>query len=205
MEVFGVPIQIVHALVVEEHSGIVVFVMLALVVRILTDLFARSPTPSSRVQSIRQGSDVIGYAGSFAAVIFLILSGITGYLIQPYSLLITSPILVNKSLTALAALFFWLAYFLVRFWAGPGLWQKRGLYAVQIITALLGTFFTALAGSIGAELSLGQSALEPMYKMLGFSWKTFLVTPLDVELTVGLVVVGVLVAFFFPSQKTKPT
>jgi hypothetical protein len=204
MDVFGVPIQIWHALVVEEHSGIVVFIVLALALRVLTDLVARGTTPSLRVQAIRHGSDIIGYAGSLAAVVFLVLSSITGYFIQPYSALVASPLLINKALVALGALFFWCVFFLVRYWFGPGLWQEKRLYAVEVVAAFLGFVFTALAGSIGAELSLGQSVLDPFYKELGFSWRTFVVQPVEIEVTVAFLVIGILVALFFPSRKAKP-
>ena len=205
MDIMGVPIGIWHGLVVEEHTGIAVFIILALVVRILVDLFVRGPNPSPRIQAIRQGTDFIGYTGSFAVVLFLIISGVTGYLIQPYSLLIQSPLLINKSLLALVALFFWAAYFVVRFRMGYGLWQRRGLYLVEVVTALLGITFTALTASMGAEITVGQSAMEPVYNALGFSWKTFLVGPLEIEITAGLIVVGVILALIFPIRKNKPS
>jgi hypothetical protein len=76
---------------------------------------------------------------------------------------------------------------------------------VQLVNAVLGIAFTALAASMGAEMEVGQSALEPVYNALGFSWKTFLVGPLELEITAGLVVVGILVVLLFPSRKPKPT
>jgi hypothetical protein len=205
VDILGVPVGIWHGLVVEEHTGIAVFIILALVVRILVDLVYRGPNPSPRIQAIRQGTDFVGYAGSLAVVFFLIISGVTGYLIQPYSLLIQSPILINKSLLALGALFFWGAYFVVRLRFGSGLWQKRGLYLVEVVTALLGITFTALAASMGAELTVGQSAMEPLYNMLNFSWRTFLVQPLEIEVTAALVVVGVVLALIIPIHKAKPS
>ena len=205
MDLFGVPIQIWHALVVEEHSGIVVFVILALGLRVLTDVLVRGKAPSARVQAIRHGSDLVGYVGSFTAVIFLVLSGITGFLIQPYSALVSSPILINKALVALVALFFWCAYFFVRFKAGPDLWQRKGLYLAEVIAAVLGFIFTALAGSIGAELSLGQSVFDPLYSMIGFSWRTFIVGPIEIEVTLALVAIGIVVALFAFLRAPKTT
>lgn len=203
MDIFGVPVSIWHGLVVEEHTGIAVFLIIGLVVRILTDLVYRGPNQPQWTQTIRQGTDFIALSGSAAIVFFLIISGVTGYLIQPYSMLIASPILINKSLLALAAIFFWLAFFIVRFLSGPGMWQKKGLYATEVVTALLGITFTALTASMGAELTVGQSAMEPVYEMLNFSWNTFLVQPVVIEVTVGLVVIGLLVAFLFPSSLHK--
>ena len=199
----GVPISVWHALVVEEHSGIVVLVMLVLVGRVLADITARGKEPSARVKSIRQGSDTITYAGSFAAVIFLILSAATGYLIQPFDSLVASPLLMNKALTALGALFFWFAFFFVRYRVGPTVWEKKGLYAAQVFTALLGFVFTALAGSIGAELSLGQSVLDPLYRTLGFSWRTFQIQPLEVEVTAGILVILAVAVLLVPGRRAK--
>jgi hypothetical protein len=203
MDFAGVPIQTWHSLVVEEHSGVVVFVIVSLVVRVLTDILARGRMPSPGVQGIRQGSDIISYGGSFFAVIFLILSAMTGYLIQPYSTLVASPILINKALTALGALFFWFAFFFVRYRFGPGLWSKRGLYILQLVTAFLGLVFTTLAGSIGAELSLGNSVLDPVYQALGFSWRTFVLQPLEIEVTSVLLIIGVVLVLVLPSRKPK--
>lgn len=204
MDIFGVPISIWHSLVVEEHTGIAVFLVIALVVRILTDLVYRGPNQPQWTQTMRQGIDFLAFTGSAAIVLFLIISGVTGYLIQPYSSLIASPLLMNKALLALTATFFWLAFFLVRFRAGAGLWEKKGLYATEVLTALLGITFTALTASMGAELMVGESALEPVYKMLNFSWSTFLVSPVVIEVTVGLVVIGLIVAILFPSRIKKP-
>ncbi len=209
MDLFGVPISIWHALVVEEHSGIIVFIMLMLAVRVLADIWYRGKAATPLVLSIRSASDIIAYLGSFAAVVFLILSGITGYLILPYSSLVSQPLLINKSLLALGSLFFWAAFFFLRYWFGPGLWKRTGLYAVFVLTALLGFVFTTLTASMGAELAIGESALEPVYSAMGFSWSTFLVQPLDIEITLALVVVGVVVALVAllraPKSKIAPS
>jgi hypothetical protein len=196
MDIFGVPIAIWHSLIVEEPTGISVFVILALAARVLTDLFAKGKPPSHRVERIRQSSDDIAYLGSFAAVFFLVLSGITGFLIQPYSSLVAQPILVNIAILALGALFFWAAFFVLRFVSGPGMWSNRGLYLLAIVTATLGLIFDALAASVGAELTLGESALEPVYQALDFSWRTFTIQPLEIEITLGLVIVGIVVGLF---------
>jgi len=209
MELFGVPISIWHALVVEEHTGIIVLIMLTLAVRVLADIWFRGKAPTPNVLKIRSASDTIAYVGSFVATIFLILSGVTGYLSLPYSSLISQPLLINKSLLALCALFFWASFFFLRYWFGPGLWNKAGLYLVYLLTAVLGFLFTMLTASMGAEIALGESAMQPVYQATGFSWQTFLIQPVDIELTLALVVVGVVIAlvavFRAPKNKSVPT
>jgi hypothetical protein len=204
MDILGVPIVIWHSLIVEEPTGISVFVILILAGRVLTDIAARGKPPSPRVEKIRQASDYIAYSGSVIAVLFLILSGITGYLIQPYSSLIAQPILVNIAILALAALFFWSAFVVLRFVSGPDLWSHRGLYLLAIVTATLALIFDALAASVGAELSLGGSALEPVYQALNFSWRTFTIQPLDLEITLGLVIVGIVVGLLALFRSVGP-
>jgi len=198
MQIFGVGVNIWHGLVVEEHTGIAIFVMLALVIRLLADISARGKAPTPRVTMIHQGTDFIAYLGSAAVVLFLVISGVTGYLIQPYSSLINSPILINKSLLALVALFFWVSFFLVRHLMGPTLWEKKGLYLTEWVTAVLGILFTALTASMGAELTVGASALEPVYSALSFSWKTFLVQPDVIIATAAVVALGIFLAFLVP-------
>jgi len=202
IQFMGVDIAIVHLMVAELHTGVVFFLYIALLIRLLTDLVVRGRNPSARVQSIRVDSDIVAYTGSIAAVFFLILSGITGYLIQPFSDLVSSTILMNKSLTALTALFFFAAYVYLRSKAGPGMWNKRGLYAIAFITATLGTVSTAMAGSIGGELTVGQSVMDPIYRALSFSFKVWQVQPLDIAVTAGLIVVClVLVIVLRPAHK----
>jgi len=58
----------------------------------------------------------------------------------------------RRKFTALAALFFWLAFAFMRYRSGPAMWKKKGLSALAVATALFGLLFTTLAGSIGAEL-----------------------------------------------------
>lgn len=206
MDIFGVPISIWHALIVEEPTGISVFVILALAARVVTDVFSTGQPETPRVRSIRQASDTIAYFGSFAAAFFITLAGITGYLIQPYSSLITQPILINIALLALAALFFWSAYFVLRFVSGPDLWSHTGLYVLAIVTATLGLLFDALAASVGAELSLGESVLQPLYADLNFSWRTFTIQPVEIEATLALVMIGIAVALIalIWTPKSKP-
>jgi hypothetical protein len=62
----------------------------------------------------------------------------------------------------------------------------------MVVTALIGLVFTALTASIGAEVTLGQSALEPVYNALNFSWATFTIQSLEIEVTGVLVLVGIL-------------
>ncbi len=102
IEVFGIPISVVHGLFVELHTGVAVFAFLALVAMLLTDLSLRGKPATTSVEIIRRDADAIAYIGAIVAVFFLILSGITGYLIEPYSTMATTPLLLNKSLTALS-------------------------------------------------------------------------------------------------------
>ena len=188
--IFGIPISVVHGLVVELHTGVAVFAFLALLAMLIADVVNRGKAPSELVQVIRRDADAIAYLGAIAAVFFLILSGITGYLIEPYSTTASSPFLLNKSLTALGALYFWAAYAFIRYWAGPSLWRKSGLYALNFITAIIAILFTALAGSIGAELSpYGESVMDPLYKSLGINFKTLALTQNEVYLTAGVFVI----------------
>ncbi len=193
-----------HDFVVELHTGVAVFAILAIVLRVLVDAGQRGKTnPSGRVLEIRQGTDFVAYAGSVVAVIFLVASGITGYYILPYSTLVSQTIYLNKAFTALGALFFWSAYAFLRYWSGPKMWEKKGLYAVAVATAFLGILFTTLAGSIGAELSIGQSVLTPVYNALSINFRQLALEPIDVEITAALLVIAILIAAFLKPSQTK--
>lgn len=205
-DIFGIPVSVFHGLVVELHTGVAVFAFLALLVMFLTDIIVRGKPSSERVQVIRRDADAIAYLGAIAAVFFLVLSGITGYLIEPYSVMANSPLLLNKSLTALGALYFWAAYAFIRFWCGPALWRKVGLYALSFITAIFAISFTALAGSIGGELSAyGQSVMDPLYKALGIDFRTLTLTQNDVYLTLGAMVVVIVIVGAVSMWAGKPT
>jgi len=192
-----------HDFVVELHTGVVVFVILAILVRLGVDLRQRGKASvSAEVQQIRQGTDFVAYAGSVLAVIFLIASGITGYYILPYSTLSSQAIYLNKALVALGALYFWAAFAFLRFWEGPKLWEKRGLYAFAVVTAFLGLLFTTLAGSLGAELSIGQSVLTPVYNALSLNFRQLTLQPVDVEITAVTFVVVIIVVALMPLRKS---
>jgi hypothetical protein len=192
--IFGIPDATVHALVVELHTGMAVFAFLALVVMVVTDVLVRGKPLTERVKVIRADADAIAYLGALGAVFFLVLSGITGYLIESYSVLSTTPILLNKSIFALGALYFWVAYVFIRFWFGPRLWRKQGLYVLTFVTSIFAILFTSLAGSIGGELSpYGQSVMDPLYTALGISWRTLTLTQDDVYLTAGVMVVVIVI------------
>jgi hypothetical protein len=157
-------------------------------------MVGRGKPASERVQVIRRDADAIAYVGAIANVFFIALSGITGYLIQPYSAIANSQFLLNKSLSALGALYFWAAYAFIRYRCGPGLWRKPGQYALGFGTALIAMTFTAVAGSIGAELSsFGQSVMDPVYGALGTNFRTLALTQESVYLTVAVMVVAVII------------
>jgi len=204
LEFLGLQMLTWHDFVVELHTGIVVFVVLAIVLRAVIDFnYPGKAAAQARVQEIRQGTDFVAYAGSILAVIFLIVSGITGYLLLPYSTLSTQAVYLNKAFVALAALFFWAAFAFLRYWSGPAMWQKRGLYALALVTAFFGLLFTTLAGSIGAELSIGQSVMDPVYNALSINFRQLTLQPIDVEITAALLVVAIIIAALFkPSRKT---
>jgi len=203
LEFLGIQMLTWHDLVVEFHTGVVVFVIFAIALRVVVDLRKRGKaTASARVLEIRQGTDFVAYVGSVLAVVFLILSGTTGYLLQPYSELVTQPILLNKAFTALAALFFWMGFAFLRYWSGPTMWGKKGLYALAVVTALLGLLFTTIAGSIGAQLSIGQSVVDPVYKALSINTRQLTLQPIDVEITAAALIIAIIVVVVLkPSRR----
>ncbi len=210
IEVGGIPISTVHALVVELHTGAAVFAFVALVAMVATDILFKRWMPAARVQIVRRDADAIAYFGGIFALFFLVISGITGFLIEPYYVNVTTPLLLNKELAALGALYFWGAFVFFRFWCGPGLWEKKGLYAFAFITSIIAIFFTTIAGSIGGELSpYGQSVMDPVYKALGISFKTFTLSQFDVYLTAAVLALVCLIVFALthlseiPKQKVE--
>jgi len=205
-EVFGIPIGTIHALVVELHTGIAVFSVIALVVMLLADILLRGkPQFAQQKKIIRADADAVAYLGSLGAAFFLLLSGITGYLIDPYSEISTVAIYLNKSEFALAALFFWAAYAWIRFQCGPGLWNKKGLYALEFVTAFLGVVYLTFTGSIGGEISpYQQSVLDPVYKYINWSWHTFTLTQNEVYLTLGAMVVVIAVVGALSTRIKEP-
>jgi hypothetical protein len=201
LEFLGIQMLTWHDFVVELHTGVVVFVVLAIALRVVVDVGQRGKGASARAVEVRQGTDFVAYAGSVAAVVFLIASGITGYLILPYSTLSSQAIYLNKAFVALAALFFWGAFAFLRYWTGPAMWERRGLYALALVTAFFGLLFTTLAGSIGAELSIGQSVLTPAYNALSINFKQLTLQPVDVALTAAVLIIAIIVVAFLPSRK----
>jgi hypothetical protein len=205
IELFGIPVSVIHGLVVELHTGAAVFAFIALVAMLATDVLFKRWISIQRVQLVRQDADAIAYFGGIFSLFFLIISGITGYLIEPYINNATIPLLLNKELAALGALYFWGVYVFIRAWCGSGLWKKKGLYALEFITSIIAIFFTAIAGSIGGELSAyGESAMDPIYKALGISLKTLTITQADVYITAGILAVITLTVYVFAHLSELP-
>lgn len=204
MQFLGLQMLTWHDLVVEFHTGVALFVAIALVLRILVDIAARGEEPSGRVRAIRAGTDFVAYAGAVSATVFLFMSAVTGYLLQPYTTLIGDPLLLNKAFTALGALAFWLAFALLRFLAGPGLWQRRGLYALAMLTAFVAFLFTTVAGSLGAQLSIGQSVMDPLYQALSINFRAQTMPPLAVGLTAVVLVLGIIVVTLWKPSRKSP-
>ena len=76
MEFLGAQMLTWHDFVVELHTGIVVFVVLALALRVVVDVRnSGRQSVSARVQQLRQGTDFVAYAGSVSAVVFLVPQG----------------------------------------------------------------------------------------------------------------------------------
>ncbi len=190
LTIFGVQISTYHSLMVAMHTGIAVIAFLALMLR---EVVVRGNHASERKELVRRESDIIAYVLAIGAVVFIILSAITGYLIEPYSVLSTTPILLNKSIVALGALYFWAVYVFIRYWHGPQLWNKKGLYLLAFVTAVLAFIFTSVAGSLGGELSpFGESVLDPLYHALGISVRSLTITQTDVYIT-AVAMIGVVV------------
>jgi hypothetical protein len=83
------------------------------------------------------------------------------------------------------------------------MWEKKGLYALAVVTAFFGLLFTTLAVSIGAELPIGQSVLSPTYNALSINFRQLTLQPIDVEITAVLLIVAiVVVAFLKPSRSS---
>lgn len=198
ISIFGVQISTYHSLLVALHTGTAVLASLTLAARLVTDILFRGKEPTERVVFIRRESDLFAYFLALFSVVFICFSAMTGYLIEPYSVLSTTPILLNKSIVALGALYFWAAFCFIRYWQGPRLWDRAGLYALAFGTAQTAMVFTTIAGSLGGELSpFGQSVLDPVYRTLGINVRALTLTQVDVYITAvlmaGLVVVtGVL-------------
>jgi len=73
-----------------------------------------------------------------------------------------------------------------------------------MIAAFFGLLFTTLAGSIGADLTIGQSVLTPVYNALSINLRQLTLQPIDVEITAVLFVVAIIVAAFLkPSRNSS--
>jgi hypothetical protein len=63
--------------------------------------------------------------------------------------------------------------------------------------------FTLVAGSIGAELSIGQSVMDPVYSALSINFRRVTLQPIDVEVTAALIAIGIIIAALLKPSRTS--
>lgn len=166
-----------HTVLVGLHEGMLTLAALSIIVIILASVVRKSS--NQRLKNLSEKA--IAFAeptsvfGALFGSIILIVSAYVGMFITTsgFDSLPGSQLLMNKTMTAIFALEFWIIFLIIRVRYGKNLWNRNLLATVYAIIGLLGFLFTLETGSIGGTLAGKGSILDPLYDMTGIhptSW-----------------------------------
>ena len=178
-----------HSIMVHLATGPLVLAFLAATFR-----FWFRPRKGAVLKLWNACDDIVLYAAIFG-LLTMIASFATGILLRPLEAFLNSPISKNKILIASMSIVFWGTWLVMRFRAGPGLWEMRsfiGHYAYLAIFA--GTMFLMAGNSIGGDLAGSPSGYEYFAMSIGLRTRHALYFPS--WLNTALWISGVLAVVF---------
>ncbi len=162
-----------HSLTAEMHSGFLTLafacIMIVFVSQIVVRLKNRMPARFVRWAIVARGyAEPAGYVAAVAGLLGLLLSAWTGMYAWPMSKLLESGVVRNKILFTVYATALWTIVVFMRTRFGRGLWSCPPMMTVYAGTAFVAFGFVGMAGSLGAHITQGGSALDFLWNFVGF-------------------------------------
>jgi len=162
----------VHALTVELHGGFFALAFFAIVVAFVCAIVLRlSKNPDGArtrwFSKVGAYMDAAGFLAAMAGVVLLILSAITGILTDPLNDLLADPLVLNKILLAVVALFIWSSLVFVRATLGRKLWTFPWAALCYTLFAIVGFVLVLTVIALGFTVVDGGSVLDPLWNFFG--------------------------------------
>ncbi len=173
---------LLHTILAGANVGILVLASAAFVLRLLAGR-ARG--------DLARGADLVAYAGIAAGTLLGVLTFLTGLLgTWPMAAIGGTVLAQNKVLVAVAMLAAYAMVWLLRWRAGPQLWDRAGLRAWATVLVVIGFVNLVLAGSMGGSAALKGTVLDPLLLATGINRYVSLVW--GIWLNVVIIVLSVL-------------
>ena len=160
----------IHALTAELHTGFLTLAFLTIAGVFLCQLLFRyAPKRFSgpRLLRLREYLEPTGYVATFAGVLAVIASAITGSASWSVDNLLASALTRNKIIFTIFALVLWSTVLFMRWRFKRNLWTYPATALLYSGMAAVAFAITAATGSLGAHLVKGGSIIDPYLAALG--------------------------------------
>ena len=168
-----VTVEALHALTAELHAGFLtlafICIMIVAACQIVVRLRNRMPKSFVNIAiRIRGYMEAAGFVGAVLGVLGLLLSAWTGMYAWTLDALINDPVIRNKILLTAFATVMWAGVVFVRSRFGRGLWTCPAMATLYVVLTFVSFGMVGTVGSMGAHLTQGGSALDPIWQIVGF-------------------------------------
>ncbi len=193
-----VSISALHALTAELHAGFLtlafVCIMAVAAAQIVVRYKNRMPKSFVRIAIRTRGYvEAAGFVGAALGVLGLLLSAWTGMYAWPTDVLINDPVIRNKILLSAYATVMWGGVVYIRSRFGRGLWTCPAMATLYVVLTFISFGLVGTTGSMGAHLTQGGSALDPLWSIVGFKVTDVLEIPTNEAALVMLVSVALFI------------
>jgi len=193
-----VTVEALHALTAELHAGFLtlafVCIMIVAACQIVVRLRNRMPKSFVNISiRIRGYMEAAGFVGAVLGVLGLLLSAWTGMYAWTLDALINDPVIRNKILLTAFATVLWAGVVFIRSRFGRGLWTCPAMASLYVVLTFVAFGMVGTVGSMGAHLTQGGSALDPIWSIVGFRVDTIIELSTNVAALLAIVSVALLV------------
>jgi hypothetical protein len=195
-----------HALTAELHAGFLTLafacIMAVVVCQITVRLQKRMPKILvSWAIRTRGYFEAAGYVGAVLGILGLLLSAWTGMYAWPYDVLINEPIVRNKIMLTAFSTVMWTGVVFIRARFGRGLWTCPTMTSVYVALTFVSFGVLGTTGSMGAHITKGGSAMDPIWSLVGFQVTSDLILDSNVAALVALASMGTIVLSLFIAKR----
>lgn len=182
-----------HALTSEMHTGALTIATVCILLTALCQIVVRHQKgmPKGLVRialGLRGYTDPVGLVAAIIGAIAICASAYFGMQTWSFEQLANDPITRNKILFTAIILAMWVGIAGMRMALTRQLWTCRPLAFLYTVFTLAAFGLTSIVGSMGAQLTKGESALDPFLEWIGFDYTR------PIEFNAGLMIMAALAA-----------
>lgn len=195
-----------HALTAELHAGFLTLAFVCIMAVAMAQIAVRFRrwVPKILVSwavKTRGYFEAAGFVGAVLGILGLLLSAWTGMYAWPYDVLINDPIVRNKIMLSAFATVMWTGVVFIRSRFGRGLWTCSPMAALYVALTFVSFGVLGTTGSMGAHITKGGSAMDPIWNFVGFEVTSDLILNSNIAALVAIVSMGALVLSLFVAKR----